>query len=211
MRYGLRAILICVPVAVVALLAYAVATQSPGSGIDDSLARGRAVRAPLFELAVLSDGRLGPQLTWRLAGALRAGRIGPGQLRGIPFVLNIWASWCGPCQQEAPVLERAWRVDGRPRGVLFLGIDAQDAAVDGRGFLRRFGVDYLNVRDPTNDVPRSYGATGVPETFFVDRRGMVVGHVIGVIAPAALRQGIVSSLSGTVLGARQGGARRSAR
>lgn len=211
LRYGLPVIVLCVSVAFVGVLAYGVIAQRPSSGIDASLARGRPVRAPSFELAILSAGRLGPQLTRRLAGALRTGRVGPRQLRGIPFVLNIWASWCVPCRQEAPVLERAWRLDGRPRGVLFVGLDMQDAAPDGRGFLRQFGVDYLNVRDPSNDVPRRYGATGVPETFFIGRRGMIVGHVIGVISPAALHRGIASSITGEVLGARQGGARRPSR
>ncbi len=192
----------------VALLAFGVIAQSPSAQIDQSLAAGHPASAPAFTLAVLQRGSLGPELTARLAPALAAGRLGTRDLRGIPVVLNIWASWCDPCRQEAPLLERAWRAAGRPRGVLFLGLDMQDATTDAHAFLRQFHIDYLNVRDPSNDVPVRYGATGVPETFFIDRKGMIVGHVIGVTNPAQLRAGMAAALTGRVVGSRQGGARR---
>jgi len=82
---------------------------------------------------------------------------------------------------DAPLLERVWRTLGRPRRTLFLGLDQQDVTGDALSFLRSYGVDYPSVRDPENDVPRSYGATGVPETFFISASGEVVDHVIGVI------------------------------
>jgi len=211
LRYAVRALTIGAPALLIGLLAYGVLIQSANTRIDDSLASGHAVPAPPFSLAVLQQGSLGPELDRSLASALRDGHLRTSQLRGTPFVLNVWASWCDPCRQESPLLERTWRTVARPRGVLFLGLDMQDLTTDAHAFLREFQIDYLNIRDPTNDVPRSYGATGVPETFFVDRRGMVVGHVTGETSIAQLRDGIAASLSGQVLGERQGGASRPAR
>jgi cytochrome c biogenesis protein CcmG/thiol:disulfide interchange protein DsbE len=123
-------------------------------------------------------------------------------------VLNIWASWCVPCQQEAPTLERSWREQARPHGVLFLGLDMQDVTTDAQSFMRHYAVDYPNIRDPTNDVARAYGATGVPETFFINARGRIVGHVIGVSSTQQLSAGIAAALSGQVHGARRGGEQR---
>ena len=87
----------------------------------------------------------------------------------------------------------------------------QDVTSDANNFMNRFGVDYLNIRDPSNDVARNYGVTGLPETFFIDRAGRVVGHVIGESTAAQLREGIAAALNGQVAGARHGGARRPTR
>ena len=133
-------------------------------------------------------------------------------MRGVPIVLNIWASWCDPCRQEAPLLERTWRTDGRPRGTLFLGLDQQDATSDATTFMRQYAVDYPNLHDAGNDVPRNYGATGIPETYFIDARGDVVDHVIGIAsALQQLRAGILAARAGRPLGVRSGGARRPSR
>jgi len=210
-RHAVRILAIVVSVLLIVLLAYGVIAQSPSTRIDDSLARGEAVPATSFELSVLQRGSLGPTLGPRLASVVQAGRLGSRQLRGVPFVLNFWASWCDPCRQEAPLLERTWREEARQRGLLFLGLDMQDVTSDGLQFLRSYQSDYLNIRDPTNDVARSYGATGVPETFFVDRRGRVVGHVIGVTSMAQLRDGIAAALEGRVVAARRGGPERPSR
>ncbi len=195
----------------VALLTFGVAAQAPNSTIDDSLAQGRAASAPAFDLAVLQRGELGAGLDRRLAPALADGRLGTNELRGIPVVLNIWASWCDPCRQEAALLERVWRTEGRPGGTLFLGLDQQDLTGDAHAFMNSYGVDYTNVRDPGNDVPRSYGATGIPETYFISARGQVVEHVSGVISPGELRDGIIAARRGQPLGVRSGGARRPSR
>ena len=191
-----------------ALLTFGVLIQNPSNTIDDSLAQGRPAPAPNFVLAVLDRGQLGAALGRRLAPALRDGRLGLRELRGIPVVLNIWASWCDPCKQEAPILERAWRIEGRPHSTLFLGLDQQDATTDANAFLRTYGIDYLNIHDPGNDVPLSYGATGVPETYFISAGGQVVDHVIGVLSPGDLSQGVAAARSGRPLHAQTAGAHR---
>lgn len=195
--------------AVVGLIAFGVTAQSPTNSIDNLLSQGRSAPAPPFTLALLSAGRLGPDLGRRLAPTLAGPRVSLADLRGRPVVLNVWASWCAPCRQEAPILERGWRADGRPTGTLFVGLDQQDAPTDARAFLHTFGIDYLNLHDAGNDVPLRYGATGVPETFFISARGRVVDHVVGVITRGQLRDGIAAARAGRPLHARRGGAHRS--
>jgi cytochrome c biogenesis protein CcmG/thiol:disulfide interchange protein DsbE len=212
---SVRSVALVVPVLVVTvalilvgLLAYGVIARAPDTSIDDSLAHNQAVAAPPYRLAVLRHGSLGPGLERKLAPALADGHVSPTELRGTPYVLNIWASWCVPCRDEAPELVREWRRT-RPRGVLFVGLDMQDAPADARDFLDRFGIDYLNIRDPTNETSHRYSATGVPETFFVSAHGDIVSHIIGVVTPAQLREGVTAAVAGRPAAARQGGARRS--
>jgi cytochrome c biogenesis protein CcmG, thiol:disulfide interchange protein DsbE len=194
----------------VGLLIYGVIARSPDTRIDDSLARNQPIPAPSYRLAVLRRGTLGPRLERRVGPALADGRVSPSELRGTPYVLNIWASWCVPCRDEAPELVREWR-RMRPRGVLFVGLDMQDTAEDARRFMDHYGIDYLTIKDPTNDTSHRYGATGVPETFFISARGDIVNHVIGVVTPAQLRGGIDAAVSGRPEAARQGGEQRPAR
>jgi cytochrome c biogenesis protein CcmG/thiol:disulfide interchange protein DsbE len=126
------------------------------------------------------------------------------ELRGVPVVFNLWASWCTPCREEAPLLERGWRRLG-PKGVLFLGLDIQDVRGDGEGFIRKHGATYPSIREPERDVANSYGATGIPETYFIDARGRVVAHVIGVVSDRQLAQGAAAAATGRVAGRSSGG------
>lgn len=187
------------------LLVYGVAARSPDTTVDDSLANARAPSAPGFTLAVLHRGDLGPQLTPSAGRALADGRVSLQELRGQRVVLNFWASWCIPCREEAPLLERTWR-NARREGVLFVGLDMQDVTADARDFLRHFRIDYLNVRDPSNTVARRYGVTGLPETFFITPDGRIVSHVIGVSTPTDLRDGIDATATGRPITARRAGA-----
>lgn len=200
-----RAVAVLLLAGVVALLIYGVTAQSPNTSIDDSLARGQTPPAPAFTLAILQPGRLGPTLTESIRRALADGRLSTQELRGHRVVLNVWASWCDPCRQEAPLLERTWRA-ARTQRVLFVGLDMQDLTTDATGFLRQYQIDYLNIRDPGNSVAQRYGSTGLPETFFISPSGRIVGHVIGVSTAADLRAGIAATATGRPLGARQAGA-----
>lgn len=194
----------------IALLAYGVMARNPDTTIDDSLARNQPVPAPSFRLAVLRRGSLGTRLERRVAPALADGWVSPSELRGTPFVLNIWASWCVPCRDEAPELVRGWR-RARPHGVLFVGLDMQDTPEDARDFMNHFGIDYLNIRDRSNATSRRYGATGIPETYFVSARGAIVNHVVGVITPTQLRAGVKAAVAGRPEAARRGGEQRPTR
>ena len=109
------------------------------------------------------------------------GKVNLKSLRGKAVVVNFWASWCGPCKTESAALERAWQKH-RGDGVVVLGVDYHDVAGDARDFVRRHGITYPIVRDHDGLVGTQYDLTGVPETFFIDRRGRLVGsHLEGPI------------------------------
>lgn len=108
------------------------------------------------------------------------------QVRGDVVVLDFWASWCVPCREEAPVLERAWQ-RYRGQGVRFVGVNTLgDAPATAREFLARYGVSYANGQDPKGAIAVEFGVTGIPEKFFIDRDGQVVRKFIGPMPEAAL-------------------------
>jgi cytochrome c biogenesis protein CcmG/thiol:disulfide interchange protein DsbE len=102
-------------------------------------------------------------------------------LKGTPFLLNFWASWCTACNEEAPHLEAAYeRYEQAGRGVRVIGIAIQDTLEDARRFARRFGKRYyLALDNARGDISLNFGLYGVPETFFVDAQGIITHKHIG--------------------------------
>jgi cytochrome c biogenesis protein CcmG, thiol:disulfide interchange protein DsbE len=96
---------------------------------------------------------------------------------GRPLVVNFWASWCLPCKDEAPLLERAHRAYGGE--IAFLGVDVRDSRSEALAFVRRHGIGYPSVRDETRVISERYGLLGQPETFFIDQNGVIVEHYKG--------------------------------
>ena len=201
-RRALRIAGVLAAVAFVALLVYGLTSKATNSTIDDALSRGEAVPAPGFTLSKLADGR-DAGAAWSRAAA--DGDVALRELRGTPLVLNFWASWCDPCRAEAKLLERTWK---RQPGVLFLGLDAQDAREDAGDFIAQFGLTFPHVRDPGNDTQRAWGVTGLPETYFIAADGRVVGHVIGTADEQQLADGIAAAKEGRPVGAEDGGEQR---
>jgi len=205
-RALMRATAMALAAAFVALLVYGLTTRAPDRTIDDALSQGRAVAAPPFELAPLSAPE-GPAPWRRAAGD---GTVTLAELRGTPLVVNFWASWCDPCRAEAAVLERSWR-QARGDGVLFLGIDTRDTREDARDFISQFGLSFPHVRAPGRETDRDWGVVALPETFFVDAGGRVVGHVIGTVDAEDLDAGVAAARAGRPRGVVEGGERRPSR
>jgi cytochrome c biogenesis protein CcmG/thiol:disulfide interchange protein DsbE len=137
-----------------------------------------------------APGKPAPDFT--LSRIDRPGKLQLASLRGKVVVLNFWASWCYPCKQEAPALaEASKRWAGR---VVVLGVDVNDFAGDARRFARKYGLSYPLVHDNHNVTSPKYGLTGLPETFFIDRRGKVVVHVPGEVKAGEIQDGVERAL-----------------
>jgi cytochrome c biogenesis protein CcmG/thiol:disulfide interchange protein DsbE len=117
-------------------------------------------------------------------------RVALESLRGQVVVVNFWASWCYPaCYEEAPSLERAWQTY-KDRGVVVVGVNFQDKDEPAKRFLTQFGHTFPNAPDPSGRVSVDYGVYGVPETYFIDRKGRVRFKRVGPVSDELLKQQI---------------------
>jgi cytochrome c biogenesis protein CcmG/thiol:disulfide interchange protein DsbE len=176
-RWPLQAGAVALVCVLLVLLASRLASEQRGHALAAAVAAGRTPPAPDFSLARLDRG-----------GLLRL-----SSLRGRVVVLNFWASWCEPCKAEAPRLEDAWS-RWRERGVVVLGLDAQDFRADARRFLHEHRLGYPNVHDGPGSVVDQYGVTGFPETWVVDRKGRLVAHVEGPVTRAEIDRAVSVTL-----------------
>lgn len=111
---------------------------------------------------------------------LDGGEISMAQIEGQPVVINFWASWCAPCVEESPVLEKAWR-DSKDDGVMFIGVQIQDTENAGRRWLDEFDITYPNGLDKKGEITIDYGVIGIPVTFFVNKMGVVERRFVGAV------------------------------
>ena len=135
---------------------------------------GRA--APAFKLAQLHQ----PQLAFA-----------PEEMRGKVWLLNVWASWCVACQAEHPLLVQM----SKQKVVPIIGLNYKDKRDDGMQWLARHGDPYvLSAYDVEGRVGIDYGVYGVPETFVIDKQGVIRYKQIGPITPEALDRKILPLL-----------------
>jgi thiol-disulfide isomerase/thioredoxin len=114
--------------------------------------------------------------------------------RGSVVLVNLWATWCPPCQAEIPDLERFSR-EYRSRGVVVLGVDQGESLQAASAYARARGVTYPILLDEHQEYGRSYAAIGLPTTVIVDRSGHVVRGIDGALNLAQMRDAVASALA----------------
>jgi cytochrome c biogenesis protein CcmG/thiol:disulfide interchange protein DsbE len=164
----------------VGLLIYGVSAQSASRTLDEAVAQGKR---PLAPEATRS-------LPWLSGG----GSASLASFSGKVLVLNFWASWCEPCQVEAPLLERA-QSQLEHHDATVLGVTYLDASPDSQSFVRQYHLTYPNLRDNDGDFAHSYGTDQLPESFVIDRHGHIVAISRGEIDQAFLNHAIALAKS----------------
>jgi len=144
-------------VLIIALLAYTL--WSGLSGKEDVQTPSQLVGRPAPEFALKS---------------FSGEKVRLSDFRGKTLLVNFWASWCHPCREEAPVLERTYMsLSGNQ--VEFIGINIMDDKKSAEEYIKSFGGSFVNIYDPENRIHLDYGVGGVPETFFVNPEGIITG------------------------------------
>jgi DsbE subfamily thiol:disulfide oxidoreductase len=157
------ALLVLIPIAVVgALWAFRAAVADPAASTE--------VSGPMPAVE-------GP--------SVQGGRVTPADYRGRAVVVNFWASWCNPCRDEQPGLERLSReYEGR---VAFIGVNHRDDQAAARAYLEEFDVSYPSVRDPAGELAYRFGVPWLPATVVVDASGEMRYRFVGAVTESTLR------------------------
>jgi cytochrome c biogenesis protein CcmG, thiol:disulfide interchange protein DsbE len=149
-------------------------------------------QAPLFELPLLQGAQVAQATQVAQPAQVAQGGTGgtftPATMRGQVWLLNVWASWCGSCREEHPVLMALAK-----RGELpLIGLDYKDAPADAQRWLARHGDPYrLSVIDRDGRAGMDYGVYGVPETYLIDAQGIIRHKHVGPLTEAVLQERIL--------------------
>ncbi|BDP44687.1 thiol:disulfide interchange protein (plasmid) [Deinococcus aetherius] len=118
-------------------------------------------------------------------------KVSLAALNGRPVVVNFWASWCTPCREEAPLLRELSERQTGGTGLAVLGILFQETREqNARDFIREFALAYPSLRDPGINTGINYGVSGIPETFFIDREGVIRDKASGGLTRERLNAGL---------------------
>lgn len=135
-------------------------------------------------------GAIAPNVTLTIwSGGIEGQSLTLASLRGRPVVLNVWESSCIPCQAEAPLLESAYGAYG-PKGVAFVGVALETSQADGLAFLQQHHQTYIAGLAPTSQTVADYRILGVPDTYFINRQGVIVYAVVGQLDQQKLTEGL---------------------
>jgi cytochrome c biogenesis protein CcmG/thiol:disulfide interchange protein DsbE len=166
-----------VVIALVALLAYGIGSTHPSRSIDNSLANGQRAPAPAIDLPKLAGG----------------GSVSLADFKGKVVLLNVWASWCEPCKQESPLLER-WHTRMLGQGGSVVGIDTLDVTGDALGFIKEYKLTYPQLHDREGTSIKKLGVIQYPESFVVDRKGRIAATARGPVDEAWMRKHVAPLL-----------------
>ncbi len=157
-RFVLPGLVVAAAAGLLALLTFGVADRGNTSSIDARVAHGAYPAAPSASMALplLGSGR----------------RESLADFKGKVVVLNVFASWCDPCRAEAPLLAQEQRML-LGRGATIVGVTYLDDPIASKRFVRQERISYPVLRDVGGDFVRSFGTTGVPETFVINRQGKI--------------------------------------
>jgi len=155
------------------------ASKQPGAHTGTDSNAGD-VASPLIGLAA-------PDFTLPvLSGSPGASQLHLAALEGKPIILTFWASWCAPCNDEAAFLQSSWPALNE-QGIILIGIDGSEKASEALKFLQKYTISYPNVQDTINSATAmDYGVAGLPETIFIDRKGLVVAKWISPLTAQGL-------------------------
>lgn len=134
-------------------------------------------------------GHPAPDFTLTPWGASSRQSIRLSSFKGQPVILNFWASWCPPCNDEMPLLQATWQQHQADK-VVFIGIDYQDQQQTAEQFLKKYHVTYPTGPDTSGSISVDYGVSNVPATIFIDESGVVVRKILGPVDAKTLNDEI---------------------
>ena len=121
-------------------------------------------------------------------------QIDTAELRGQVIVVNFWASWCNPCELEAPDLQAAWEYYEPSGDVVFLGVDWTDTDNEAMEYMNKFGITYPSGPDLGTRISQAFRTTGVPETYVINQEGILVYAKFGPFNSLAEIQSVIDPL-----------------
>ena len=173
--------------AIVVVLGGLLVRQQFFSGGSGQTNAGETVALGMLEPGAPAVGGRAPDFALKTADG-KVIRL--SDFRGKTIVLNFWATWCGPCREELPDLEQAYRSRQARADLVVLGVDFQETASQVRSFMHDTGVTYPVVIDADGTVTGGYGLPGLPGTFFIDRDGVIRKQALGPVTGDVLPDGI---------------------
>lgn len=153
---------------------------SPGDG-----SAAQALTAQSADVRPDVGPRVGSQTPDFALKGLNGQTVRLSELRGKPVMVNFWATWCPPCRQEMPDIEKAYK-KYRDEGIVFLGVDQMEDPDIVQKFVKENGYSWVFLLDSEGEASKQFRASALPTTFFIDRQGVIRDMQIGALTAAQL-------------------------